>query len=125
MRKKRIITSKKIGENPIHKVLQELSLNDLYGVTMLIVYMQVQWVMKDQFIQKEKPVILSHQIWMTSLLKKSAILKWKYYNPKNLIVQHLPGKERGNKIELNRMRNDYIVDTLTPVYKKLLRLGER
>ena len=34
-----------------------------------------------------------------------AFLKIKYYNPKNLIVQHLPVKEREKKIEINRMRN--------------------
>ena len=45
----------------------------------------------------------------------SAILKIKYYNPKNLVVQHLPIKERVNKIEINRMRNGYIIDTLTSV----------
>ena len=43
----------------------------------------------------------------------SAILKIKYYNPKNLIVQHLPVKEREKKIEINRMRNGYIIQTLT------------
>ena len=31
----------------------------------------------------------------------SAILKIKYYNPKNLIVQHLPVTEKGKKIEIN------------------------
>ena len=40
----------------------------------------------------------------------SAILKIKFYNPKNLIVQHLPVKEKEKKIEINRMRNDYIID---------------
>ena len=45
----------------------------------------------------------------------SVILKIKYYNPKNLIVQHLPAKKRENKIEINRMRNGYIIDTLTSV----------
>ena len=35
----------------------------------------------------------------------SAILKIKYYNPKNLIVQHIPIKEKEKKIEINRMRN--------------------
>ena len=35
----------------------------------------------------------------------SAILKIKYYNPKNLTVQHLPVKENEKKIEFNRMRN--------------------
>ena len=45
----------------------------------------------------------------------SAILKIKYFNPKNLVVQHLPIKERVNKIEINRMKNGYIVDHLTSV----------
>ena len=37
--------------------------------------------------------------------KGSDILKSKYYNPKNLIVQHLPIKEKEKKNELNCMRN--------------------
>ena len=45
----------------------------------------------------------------------SAFLKTKYYNPKKLIVQHIAVKEREKKIEINRMRNGYIVDTLTSV----------
>ena len=45
----------------------------------------------------------------------SAILKIKYYNPKNLVVQHLPVKEKEKKIEINRMRNGYIIDHLTSV----------
>ena len=44
--------------------------------------------------------------------QESAILKIKYYNPKNLIVQHLPVKEREKKIEIIQMRNGYIIDTL-------------
>ena len=35
----------------------------------------------------------------------SAILKIRFYNPKNIIVQHFPVKEKVRKIELNRMRN--------------------
>ena len=46
----------------------------------------------------------------------SAISKIKYYNPKNLIVQHLPVEEREEKFEVNRMRNGYILDTLTCVH---------
>ena len=53
----------------------------------------------------------------------SAILKVKYYNPKNLIIQHLPVKEKVNKTEIIRMRNGYFVDVLTSVdIKKLLKL---
>ena len=45
----------------------------------------------------------------------SAIINMKYHNPKNLIVQRLPAKERENKIEIHRRRNGYIIDTLTSV----------
>ena len=45
----------------------------------------------------------------------SAILKIKYYNPKNLIVRHIPIKEKEKKTEINRMRNGYVIDTLTSV----------
>ena len=46
---------------------------------------------------------------------KSAILRYKYYNPRDLIFQHLPVKEKVKNIEVNRMRNGYFIDTLTSV----------
>ena len=45
----------------------------------------------------------------------SAILKIGFFNPKNLFVQHLPVNERAKKIQINRMRNGYIIETLTSV----------
>ena len=54
----------------------------------------------------------------------SAILKIKYFNPKNLIVQRLPVKEKVNKIEVNRMRNGYITQVLTSVdIKEIVKIG--
>ena len=47
--------------------------------------------------------------------KESAILRIKYYIPPNLLFQQLPVKENVGKIEVNRMRNGYIIDTLTSV----------
>ena len=44
-----------------------------------------------------------------------AILKIKYYNPPDLIFQQLPVKEKVKNIEVNRMRNGYIIDRLTSV----------
>ena len=38
---------------------------------------------------------------------ESAILTIKYYNPSNLIFQHLPVKEKIKRIEVNRMRNGW------------------
>ena len=46
---------------------------------------------------------------------ESGILTIKYYNPPDLIFQHLPVKEKVTKIEVNKMRNGYIIDTLTSV----------
>ena len=50
-------------------------------------------------------------------------MKIKYYNPKNLIVQHLPVEEREKKIEINRMRNEYIIDHLTSVDIQIVKIG--
>ena len=56
----------------------------------------------------------------------SAILKIKYSNPENSIVQHLPIKERVNKMEINRMRNGYIIDHLTSVHiQENVKIGGR
>ena len=46
---------------------------------------------------------------------ESAILKINYYNPANLIIQHLPVKEKVENIENYQMRNSYIIDTLNSV----------
>ena len=51
-------------------------------------------------------------------------MKINYYNQPNLFVQHLPVKEKVNKIELNGMRNGYIIDTLTSVdIQKFVKIG--
>ena len=49
-----------------------------------------------------------------------------YFIPKNLIVQQLSIKEKVNKTEINRMRNGYIVDTLTSVdIQKIVKSGRK
>ena len=56
--------------------------------------------------------------------KESANLKIKCYDPKNLILQHLPFKERGKRIEFFRMRSRYISDTLTSVdTQEIVKIG--
>ena len=71
--------------------------------------------MNDEFVEKFNT---------GNFTKGSAILKIKYYNPKNLIVQHIPIKEKERKIEINRMRNGYIIDYLTSVdIKEIVKIG--
>ena len=56
----------------------------------------------------------------------SAILKFKYYNPKNLIVQYLPFKEKEKRIEINRIWNGYIVQSLTSFdIQEIVKIGGR
>ena len=45
----------------------------------------------------------------------SPLLKIKYYNPPNLVFQHLPFKEKNKNIEIKSMRSRYSIDTLTSV----------
>ena len=46
---------------------------------------------------------------------ESAILTINYYNPPDLIFQNLPVEKKVKKIEVNRMKNGYNIDTLTSV----------
>ena len=46
---------------------------------------------------------------------ESAILRINFYNQPNLVFQPLPVTEKVKNIEVNRMRNCYIIDTLTSV----------
>ena len=55
---------------------------------------------------------------------ESAILRIKYYNPPELIFQHLAVKEKVENVEVNRMRNGYIIDTLTSVdIQEIVKIG--
>ena len=54
----------------------------------------------------------------------SAILKIKNYNPRDLIVQHLPVKDKEKKNEVNRMRNSFSIDHLTSVdIQEIVKIG--
>ena len=57
---------------------------------------------------------------------ESAILTIKYHNPPDFIFQHLPIKEKVKKVEVIRMRNGHIIDTLTSVdICEIVKIGGR
>ena len=57
---------------------------------------------------------------------ESGNLRIKYYNPPNLVFQHLLLNEKVKNIEINRMRNGYIIDTLTSVdIQEIIKFGEK
>ena len=72
-------------------------------------------VMKKELVEK---------LNLQNFTQGSAILKNRYHNPKNLIVQDFPSKERVYEIEVKIMRNGYIIDFLTSVdIQENIRIG--
>ena len=119
--------NKELNKLPIHKKLQKLDVNDVmmdFDATSL--YPSAMWDAKSVYPKIEvgfafKPHM--NNVYVEAFNNQtfnqdgdeSAILTIKYYNPPNLIYQHLPVKEKVKNIEVNRMRNGYIIDTLTSV----------
>ena len=103
------------------------------GMSMLLVYILAPCGMKIVFILRLKRDMLILKFMKDELVEKfntgdftkgSVILGIEYYNPKNLIVQHLPIKEREKKNEINRMRDGYIIYTLKSVdIQEIVKIG--
>ena len=57
---------------------------------------------------------------------ESAILKIKYYNPPNLLFQHLPVEEKLKNIVLNRMTDGYIMNNINSFdIQEIVKIGEK
>ena len=127
--------NEKLSQLPIHQLLKQLQLNDLlWDFDCTSLYPSAMWDKSSIYPKLETRYAFTPDM-NDELVEKfnnqtftqgSAILKIKYYNLQNLIVQHLPVKEKVNKIEINRMRNGYITQVLTSVDNtKLLKLMEK
>ena len=119
--------NKELNKLPIHKKLQKLNHNDVtmdFDATSL--YPSAMWDQNSVYPKIEtgfafKPHM--NNVYVEAFNNQSfnqdgdesAILRIKYYNHPNLIFQHLPVKEKVKNVEVNRMRNGYIIDTLTSV----------
>ena len=54
----------------------------------------------------------------------SVIIQVKFYKPPNLLFQHLPVKEKVKNVEVNRLRNGYIIDILIYVdIQEIVKMG--
>ena len=130
--------NKELSKLPILKKLQKLDVNDVmmdFDATSL--YPSGMWDENSVYPKIEtgfafKPHM--NDIYVEAFNNQtfnedgdeSAILTIKYYNPPNLMFQHLPVKEKVKKIEVNRMRNGYIIDTLTSVdIQEIVKTGGR
>ena len=125
--------NEKLGQLPIHRLIRQIKLEELlWDFDAVSLYPSAMWDEKSIYPRIETGYADTRNM-NNELIEKfnnqtftqgSAILKIKYYNPKNLIVQHLPIKEKVNKIEINRMRNGYIIDTLTSVdIQEIVKIG--
>ena len=125
--------NEKLGNLRLHKLIQKIELfHLLWDFDAVSLYPSAMW--DENSIYPRNATGYSYTRDMNDELvnkfnnqtstQGSAILKIKYYNPRNLIVQHIPIKEKEKKIEINRMRNGYLVDTLTSVdIQEIVKIG--
>ena len=125
--------NEKLSNLRLHKLIQRIELIQLlWDFDAVSLYPSAMWDEKSIYLRIEtgysftKDMIdeLSEKFHTGNFNKGSAILKIKYYNRKDLIVQHIPTKGKEKKIEINRMRNGYIIDTLTSVdIQEIVKIG--
>ena len=125
--------NEKLGNLRIHKLLKQIKLiHLLWDFDAVSLYPSAMWDEKSihprietgYAYKKDMNDELVEKLNTGKFNQGSAFLKIKYYNPKNLIVQHLPVKEKEKKIEINRMGNGYIIDYLTSVdIQKIVKIG--
>ena len=113
--------NKKLGEFQFYRLLQQLSLNDLFWEFVVVSFYPS--AMRDE--KSVYPRIETGYAYTTGVndenvknfkggvfTQECATLKIKYYIPKILMVQHLPVKKTENNCEIIRMRNGFLIDTL-------------
>ena len=125
--------NEKLSQLQLHQLIKQIKLNGLLcGYDAFSLYPSAMWDENSIYPRIETGYAFTPDM-NDKLVKKlnignfnqgSAFLKFKSYNPKNLIVQHLPVKEREKKIEISRMRNGYNIDHLTSVeIQETFRIG--
>ena len=128
--------NKELDKLPIHKKLQKLDLNDVmmdFDATSL--YPSAMWDKSSVYPKIQNGFAFKphmNKIYVEAFNNETfnqdgdetAILTIKYYNPPNRIYQHLPVKEKVKNVEVNRMRNGYIIDTLTSIdIQEIVKIG--
>ena len=125
--------NEKLGNLRLHKLIQRIELiHLLWDFDAVSLYPSAMWDGKSIYPRIETGYAFTRDM-NDELVEKfsnqtftqgSAIQKIKYYNPKDIIVQHIPIKEKEKKIEINRMRNGYLIDTLTSVdIQEIVKIG--
>ena len=125
--------NEKLSNLPIHLLIKQLKRNELiWDFDCVSFYPSAMWDPKSIYpkietgyaCEKHMNNELVEKFNNQTFSQESAILKIKYSDPKNLIVQHLPVKEKEKKIEINRMRNGYKTQVLSSVdVQEIVKIG--
>ena len=117
---------------PIHQLIKQSKLDEfLWDFDAVSLYPSAMWdensisprIETEYAFTRNMNDELIEKFNTGKFFRGSAILK-KNYNPTNLIVQNLPVNEREKTIEINRLRNGYILDTLTSVdIQEIVKIG--
>ena len=101
--------NEKLSDLPIHHLIKQLKINEfLWDFDCVSLYPSARWD-KNSIYPKIETGYASEKHMNNEIVEKfnnqtfsqgSAILKVKYYIPKNLIVQHLPVREKEKKLRL-------------------------
>ena len=126
-RKKTDFFNNKLNMLAIHEQLSKLSLNNTqmdFVATSL--YHSATWVRNSLYPKIEtgftfKPLL--NDVYIEAFINQSfnqdgnesQLLRINFYNPPNLIFQYILIRRKFKKIEVNRMRDGFIIDTLTSV----------
>ena len=136
IKEKKIYVNEKLNMLSIHKELSKLNSNKTqmdFDATSL--YPVAMWDEKSVYPKIESGFVFKpdmNDVYVEAFNNESfnedgdesAIITIKYYNPPDLKFQHLPIKEKNEKLEANRMRNGYIIDTLTSVdIQEIVKIG--
>ena len=110
--------NKELSKLPIHKKVQKIDVNNdvLMDFDGSSLYLSAMWDENSVCPKIESGFVFAPHMNAVDVKafndqtfnedgNESAILRTKYYNPPNLIFQHLAVKEKVKKIEVNRMRN--------------------
>ena len=101
----------KLSQFPIHQFIKQIKLDDLlwdYDANSL--YPSAMWDEKSIYPRIRTGYAFTKgmngelvETYKTQTFNQGSVfLEIRYYNPENLIIQHIPVKERVNKIEVNR-----------------------
>ena len=119
--------NKEVNKLPIHKKKQKLNPNDvIMDFDATSSYPSAMWDENLVYPKIESRFVFKPHMNNTYVdafnnycfnqdCSDSAILRLNYYNPPDLLFQHLPPKEKIKNVEVDRMRKGYIIDTLTSV----------